>query len=136
VEAVDTNVLVRLLVMDDQDQCARAEALFRRALQAGGVWVSQIVLVEIVWVLRAAYKFDRASIAGALRGFMQTEGVVIENADRCERALAAFEFGRADFADQAILEGCRATRALPLWTFDERLAKLDGTSLVPLMTET
>lgn len=33
--ALDTNVVVRLLVRDDPDQAARAEALIRRATAAG-----------------------------------------------------------------------------------------------------
>jgi predicted nucleic-acid-binding protein len=59
VRAIDTNVVVRLLVRDDDEQGRRAEALFR---QSGGVWIALVVLVETVWVLRSAYKFERSAI--------------------------------------------------------------------------
>jgi predicted nucleic-acid-binding protein len=52
--AVDTNVLVRLLVRDDLDQVKAAESFI-----APGAWVSQLVLAQTLWVLDAV--FDRAA---------------------------------------------------------------------------
>jgi predicted nucleic-acid-binding protein len=49
VEALDTNVVVRLLVLDDEDQCRRAEQLLRRAVPGGEAWVGTIVLVDRRW---------------------------------------------------------------------------------------
>lgn len=79
-QAIDTNVAVRLLVHDDKEQGRRAEVVFRQALEAGGVWLAQIVLVEVVWVLRSAYKFDRDTITSVLRSLVDTEGVTVEEA--------------------------------------------------------
>jgi predicted nucleic-acid-binding protein len=55
VQSIDTNVLVRLLVQDDAEQSARAVALLRKILSEDGVWISLIVIVETVWVLRSGY---------------------------------------------------------------------------------
>lgn len=49
----DTNVLVRLLVVDDADQCIRAERAWREAIDHDGVYLPMVV-VELVWVLRIA----------------------------------------------------------------------------------
>lgn len=49
--AVDTNVLVRLLVNDDARQARRARALFERE----EIFISPTVLLESEWVLRSAY---------------------------------------------------------------------------------
>lgn len=130
-QAIDTNVVVRLLVRDDKDQGQRAEAIFRQALGAGGVWLAQIVLVEVVWVLRSAYKFDRKTISSVLRALLNTEGVTVEEAPLVLSGLAAFEVGEADFADYVILERARHVQALPLWTFDGPLARADGAAQVP-----
>ena len=56
--AVDTNVLVRLIVRDDPAQVEKAESFV-----AHGAWVSQTVLAETVWVLESVYGLDRAQIA-------------------------------------------------------------------------
>jgi predicted nucleic-acid-binding protein len=67
VETIDTNVLVRLVVADDAEQCQRAERAWRKSVLGAGAYIPVVVLVELTWVLRIAYKFDRKTIVGALR---------------------------------------------------------------------
>jgi predicted nucleic-acid-binding protein len=52
--AVDTNVLVRLLVRDHSRQLRAAEAFV-----AKGAWVPHAVLIETLWVLDSAYDRTR-----------------------------------------------------------------------------
>jgi predicted nucleic-acid-binding protein len=88
------------------------------------------VLAEVSWVLRVAYKFDRATTAAALHRLIAIDGVHVEDESTTRLALAAFETGSADFADYFILESARRSGALPLHTFDERLSRTDGAKLV------
>ena len=129
-EAFDTNVIVRLCVRDDEQQYARAELIFRRATAGAGAWLSSVVLVEVAWVLRVAYKFDRATTAATLRRLVAIDGVYVEEDSTTRLALAAFEAGSADFADYFILESARWRGALPVHTFDERLGKTHGAHLI------
>ena len=129
-EAFDTNVIVRLCVRDDEDQYGRAERVFRRATAGAGAWLSSVVLAEVAWVLRIAYKFDRATTAATLLRLISTDGVHVEDEATTRTALAAFEAGSADFADYLILESARRAGALRLHTFDERLSRADGATLV------
>jgi len=76
------------------------------------------------------YKFDRTTIAAALRRLVATEGVRLEDGATTGLALAAYENGAADFSDFFILESARRGGALPLHTFDERLTRVDGAKLV------
>ncbi len=131
VQAFDTNVIVRLLVLDDQSQVQRAEAAFRGAVSAGGAWLASVVLVEVAWVLSKAYKFDRATTAGALRRLLHTSGVYVEDRATILSALTDFESGSADLADYFILCSARRADALPLFTFDEKLSRSTGAQLVP-----
>ena len=59
--AVDTNLLVRLVVRDDADQLNAAEAFV-----AKGAWVSHLVLAETLWVLDAVYNRSPAQIGNAV----------------------------------------------------------------------
>ena len=124
--AVDTNVLLRLLVGDDPSQAAKARRLFDRAdAEQKTIWVSDTVLVELVWTLARAYSRDRADIVKALRTLSSHATVVLESAAAVRDATDAFEQGRADFADcllcvKAQMVGCdevatfdRGMRALP-----------------------
>ena len=129
-EAFDTNVIVRLCVRDDEEQYRRAELVFRRATAGTGAWLSTVVLAEVAWVLRVAYKFDRATTVATLRRLIAIDGVHVEDEVTTRLALDAFEAGSADFADYLILESARRGDALPLHTFDERLGRSDGAKLV------
>ena len=48
--AVDTNVLVRLIVRDDDEQASAADEFV-----AAGAWVPHLVLAEALWVLTSVY---------------------------------------------------------------------------------
>jgi len=130
VEAFDTNVIVRLLVRDDEEQYHRAELVLRRVTAGPGARISGVVLAEVAWVLRGAYKFDRATIAAALQRLIAVDGVHVEDGATTRLALATFEAGSADFANYFILESARHAGALPVHTFDERLSRSDGAQLV------
>lgn len=130
-ETFDTNVVVRLVVEDDADQCVRAERAWRNAIASGGAFLPVVTLVELVWVLRAAYKFDRATIAATLRRLMGSEGVELEREDLLFAALDRYASGTADFSDYVILEAGRVAGAVPVLTFDRGFADTPEVELVP-----
>ncbi|HVV48724.1 MAG TPA: type II toxin-antitoxin system VapC family toxin [Polyangia bacterium] len=120
--AVDTNVLVRLVARDNSPQLAAA-----RSFVAGGVWASQLVLVETAWVLQQTYGFDDAQLAEALEMLLDNERLTVQEADVAIAALSLFKKRPAlGFADCLILETARKAGHLPLGTFDRELGKADG----------
>lgn len=130
-QSIDTNVVVRLVVQDDEAQARRAEDVFRKALDADGVRMTPLVLAETVWVLRSGYRFERSKIVEVLQWLLAIEGLTVESDSEVRAALAAFETGPADFADYLILESARTARGIPLWTFDKNLALSIGAQMVP-----
>ena len=68
---VDTNVLVRFLVRDDEAQFEKARKLIKREVAAGsGVFVTQLVLLETEWVLRSRYSLPKNLIIEAISGLL------------------------------------------------------------------
>jgi predicted nucleic-acid-binding protein len=121
--AVDTNVLVRLITRDDDAQVAAAEIFVER-----GAWVSQLVLAETTWVLRAVYDLDHASLATAIEMLLNHQTLTIQDADVVTTALANFRRKPAlGFSDCLVVEIARSAGHTPLGTFDKAVAKLDGT---------
>jgi predicted nucleic-acid-binding protein len=110
--AIDTNVLVRLLVADDPVQTRRARAL----ASSERIHVSVTVLLETEWVLRALYRIPRADIESGFR----TLFTVLDVEDRAgvERALDLSARG-LDFADA--LHIARAGHATAFASFDAKL---------------
>jgi len=125
---LDTNILVRLLVRDDEDQHHRTVALLGRGTGEGETFfVGDVVLAEMVWVLQARYRLPRPEIVGALRALLEAEHVVFESTDRCLRALGRFEAGRGGFADYLIAERASDAGGASLATFDQALLSEGGT---------
>ncbi|MDR3416874.1 MAG: type II toxin-antitoxin system VapC family toxin [Nevskia sp.] len=120
--AVDTNLLVRLLVRDDAHQTEAAERFV-----AKGAWVSQLVLAETLWVLDAVYQRTPAQLALAVELLLTHAQLSLQDADTVAAALAHFRAHPAlGFSDCLALEIARKAGHLPLGAFDRRLARLDG----------
>ena len=129
--AVDTNVLVRLLVGDDPSQAAKAQKLFDRAAEGGvSVWVSDTVLVELAWTLDRAYSRDRSDIVKALRALSSHGTVTLESPAATRSATDAFERGPADFADCLLSVKAQAAGCDQLATFDRGMKGLLGVKLL------
>ena len=90
----DTNVLVRGVVRDDEDQ---ARVVDKTLNEATLIAVSLPCLCEFVWVLSRVYGFGKADIAAAICALAQTEKTVM-NRPAVEAGLAVLNAG-GDFAD-------------------------------------
>ncbi len=120
--ALDTNVLVRVLVGDDVRQSHEARALVDRALaDQASLFVSTVVLCEVVWVLRAGYRKSRAVLTESLLSLLATEQLEFERRSEVERALNAYAQGSGDFSDYLIREVARQHGARAVATFDRVL---------------
>jgi predicted nucleic-acid-binding protein len=113
--ALDTNVVVRLLVDDEPERTRRA----RKLIEKGPVLVVPTVLLETEWVLRGAYKVGRARIVQSLRNLLGLPELSVGSADAVGQVLELFERG-LDFADALHL--ALATDAEKFATFDARTA--------------
>jgi predicted nucleic-acid-binding protein len=121
--AVDTNLLVRLIVRDDLKQVDAAEAFV-----AGGAWISHLVLAETIWVLDAVHERSAAQLVAAIEMLLNHAQLSMQEADVVEPALARFRARPAlGFSDCLVLEIARKAGHLPLGTFDRSLSKLEGT---------
>ncbi len=119
---IDTNVLVRYLVEDDARQTAEAARLMEGAAAEGeAIFISQIVICELVWVLSIAYEMPRREIAYLLHQLRRAATVTLEAADEVQRALTSFENGRGDLADYLIAERAISNGCRSIATFDRAL---------------
>ena len=100
---VDTNILVRAVVRDDEKQAQAAAALLRTAEI---IAVSLPCLCEFVWVLRRAYGLGQADISAAIEALLEAGNVAV-NRPAVDAGLAILSAG-GDFADGLIAyEGSR-----------------------------
>jgi len=125
--ALDTNVLVRFLVEDDKAQTRKAARLVERAMSVDeGLFISDVVICETVWVLVAAYRVPRGEIGETIGRLLMAAQLRFANVDRLSRAREAFLAGKGDFSDYLIREEARDAGCEQVATFDRVLLKEDG----------
>lgn len=128
---LDTNVLVRWLVDDDAPQVARVQALFQAARADGHLlFIPTTVALELEWVLRSRYRFDKSAILAAFNGLLESQEVEFQTEAAVEHALHLYRLGDAEFADCLHAGSCSAEGRSPLLTFDRQAARLPGVERV------
>ena len=126
--AVDTNVLVRVLV-DDPGSPAQVHSARTLIKKAGEVFISQIVQVETVWVLETVYNLQRDDILLVLDTLALNSAYLLEDVHLFSKATAMYRQQQADFADYLILAAAQHKK-ITLATFDKRLSRSSGTQLI------
>jgi predicted nucleic-acid-binding protein len=114
--ALDTNVVLRLIVGDDLKQARAAERLV--ASEPCSIAVS--VLMECEWVLRGSYKIDAAVIASSFRDLLALQNIDALDPVLTQQALQGYEAG-LDFADA--LHAAQRRDGERFITFDRPLAR-------------
>ena len=128
--ALDTKVLVRFLVRDDEKQASAANELLSSLTVDRPGFVCREVVVELVWVLERAYGFPRDQIADVLEHLVSTEVLVIEAAEEVAQAAFRYRAVSAGFSDLMILAAAERAQALPMYTFDQKAARQEGVVLL------
>lgn len=129
---LDTNVLVRYIVQDDPKQADAAARLIEgRCTARSPGYVSVPVLVELVWVLAGAYRYEREVVTAVICQLLRTIELLVEDRDAAWSALREFEAGTADFADCLIAHRNRARECTQTFTFDRAAARGRHFALVP-----
>ncbi|MHB8839678.1 MAG: PIN domain-containing protein [Gemmatimonadaceae bacterium] len=128
--ALDTNVLLRFVLADEcEPQTAIAERWMRRHA-ARGIYVDDIVLCEVEWVLRARYRWRRAAVAALLEELCDAEALTLGDPSRVRHALEAYRAGKGDFSDYLIRERAKQRGAVPVATLDRAIGREQGFQLL------
>lgn len=114
--ALDTNVVVRLIARDDQEQHERAA----RLLDLEICFIPDTVLLEVAWVLKTMRGSSREQIHSALVRLLGNRNIRVANPERTAQALAWYADG-LDFADALHLAGSQ--EAVAFFSFDRDLVR-------------
>jgi predicted nucleic-acid-binding protein len=117
--ALDTNVVIRLLVGDDAAQATAAEKL----VAAESCTVAMSVLMECEWVLRACYALKAPVIEASFRDFLNLENISAADPVLAQRVLDAYAKG-LDFADA--LHAAQCAEGQKFVTFDKNFVQRSG----------
>ena len=99
--AVDTNIIVRILIGDDAGQTVAARAVF----ETGPIWISKTVLLETACVLGRLYEYESSAVHDALLIVLAFPDTTVEDEASVRLALSLMERG-VTFADALHLFSC------------------------------
>lgn len=114
--------------MRDDEQQTRAAVTFLTTQRKMGkkFFITDIVLCELVWVLRKVYRKKPPEILVALTSIVEGFDFKFESDQRIRNAMAAYQSGKADFPDYMIGLKCFDEGCETVATFDKALLKEKG----------
>ncbi len=120
---IDTNLIVRYLVHDQEKHAKAAEKLFD-ACDGGEllIVVLPVVLAECVFLLDSFYGRTRADISSALSTLISSPGVEISDATVHLDALKRYRQTKIHFVD-CLIAATAAAQNTPVATFDQDFRK-------------
>ncbi|WP_165816126.1 PIN domain-containing protein [Kumtagia ephedrae] len=125
---VDTNVLLRFVVIEDIGESERAAAFFGARHADDPAFVSIVVLVEFIWVLRSRYRFSQDRVVFVIESLMSSPAFVFEEQHHLSTLLRGSKVKAGDLADHLIALSAARAGCSRTVTFDAAAA-----SAIPLM---
>jgi predicted nucleic-acid-binding protein len=119
---VDTNVLVRAYLEDDEEQTKDAKNFLLKATKENSLFISSYAVLEFVWVLKTK-QYSRKEIYDAVIILTDSTGIVIGQRSVILDALEKYIKGKADFGDYMILSEGKNYKSYELKTFDKTFQK-------------
>ena len=127
---LDTNVLIRHIVQDDEKQSKLATAFIEDQCSVENpAFINEITLCEVVWVLKRAYRYDKAIILNVLKHLLNSNDLQLASYQAVVLAYEDYEQGKADFSDYLIARinqksGCQVTVSFDKKACDSQNFKL------------
>jgi predicted nucleic-acid-binding protein len=120
---VDTNVLLRLLIDEESEQCARSRVFFSERTARDPAFISSTVLAELIWLLRRRFLYANETILQVLRMMTQSAEFRFEHGEKLRAFLSEATRTPSDVADALIAWSCSAAKCDRVVTFDKRSAR-------------
>jgi predicted nucleic-acid-binding protein len=123
-KAIDSNIVVRFLVRDDEKQ---ATLVYRRLKDAEGkkevLLVPLLVVLETIWVLESIYDVSRTEILDSLDELLLMPVLNFETPEVIQRLIVSARETTLDLSDLLIAHSARRLGCYSVITFDKRAAK-------------
>lgn len=126
---IDTNILVRYIVQDDEQSQIATQFLESLSLQNQG-FVNTVVVMELIWVLSRTYKQPKEIIAIVLEELFSMPVFAFDNLPLLQKTLAIYQQSKADFSDIYIQVLNQSVGCEKTVTFDVRASKKAGMELL------
>ncbi len=118
---IDTNLLVRYLINDDQKKAEAVDNLLDKAIKGEiRIVVTSVVIAELVWVLESFYQMKADAILELVEAIINTSGLDVTDKSTVISALRLYKNRNIDFIDAWIIEFAKERGIKTIYTFDKK----------------
>ncbi|MBI2470331.1 MAG: type II toxin-antitoxin system VapC family toxin [Planctomycetes bacterium] len=118
---IDTNLLVRYLINDDQKKADAVDNLLDKAIKGEvKIIVPSVVIAELVWVLESFYQLKADAILELVEAIVNTSGLDVTDKSTVISALRLYKNRNIDFIDAWIIEFAKERGIKTIYTFDKK----------------
>lgn len=118
---VDTNILIRHLTGDPADMARRATEFLGSADE---LFLPDLILAEVVYVLESFYEVSRDQVAELARSVIAFDAVRVIDEALVLRSIEIYEIHRIDFADAYLVASAEASGANEVVSFDRSIDRV------------
>lgn len=130
-KALDTNVLVRFLVKDDEPQAKKVYTLFKQAeTDKNYFYVPLLVVLETIWVLDSVYEIPRKEILDSINEILLMPILKFEAQPTIQRFIFSARENKIDLSDILIACAAKISGCEKILTFDKRASKFELFELI------
>lgn len=124
--ALDTNILVRFLTRDIEDQARKVKEL----VDNGTIfYINAVVITELSWVIQKIYGYTKEEFVWAIDFLFETKGFVFFDQEIVKKALSDYLNEPTDFSD-CLINQMNINKGIETITFDKKASKLSGMQLL------
>jgi predicted nucleic-acid-binding protein len=130
-KALDTNVLVRFLVKDDEPQAKKVYTLFKQAeADKNYFYVPLLVVLETIWVLDSVYEIPRKAILDSVNESLLMPILKFEAQPTIKRFIFLARENKIDLSDVLIACTAKISGCEKILTFDKKASKFEFFELI------
>lgn len=130
---IDANVILRYLTNDVPDQAKQAEELLKR-VEAGteDVFLPDIILADIIWILDGYYKQTREDIREWITTILSLQGLTFSDKDMALNALDIYVDNKIDWSDAFTASQMLQRGITEIYSFDKHFNRIEGIAKIEL----
>jgi predicted nucleic-acid-binding protein len=125
-KAIDTNILIRFLMGDDETQAIKVYAVFKKAeSDKTQLYVPLLVVMEMIWVLESVYEISRIAILDAIGDLLLMPILKFDQRSTLQQFISAARENTCELSDLLIGHSAKGNGCETVITFDKKAAKCD-----------
>ncbi|KAF1085472.1 tRNA(fMet)-specific endonuclease VapC [Sporotomaculum syntrophicum] len=130
---IDANVILRYLTNDIPEQAKHSEDLLKRVEKGNeDVFLPDIILADIIWILEGYYKQTREDIREWVTAILSLQGLVFSDKDIALNALDIYVDKKIDWSDAFTASQMLQREINEIYSFDKHFDKIDGIARIEL----